>query len=113
MPRYIMQLGDYFMEWSTIVDAPVTFGMLLPEFREYYRDEYGRNGSRDLDGRLERVSENGTSSRLGHTPGNLMACNHAGTAETELTADEIYRAYCLREPIRDGWEVPEAETDGT
>jgi len=26
MPRYIIKLEDYYLEWSTVVDAPVTFG---------------------------------------------------------------------------------------
>lgn len=57
MGRYILKIKDHYLEWSTVVDAPVTFGMLLPEFKEYYRDEYGRDGYRELKHRLERVEE--------------------------------------------------------
>lgn len=67
MGRYIIRITDdtdkkdYFLEWSTIVDAPVTYGMSLEEFEQYYRHEYGESGMRELPGRLERVKENGTS----------------------------------------------------
>jgi hypothetical protein len=41
MGRFICKFEDkddvYYLEWSTVVDAPVTFGMSLEEFKEYYR----------------------------------------------------------------------------
>lgn len=106
MPRYIVKLEDYYFEWSTIVDAPVTFGMKLDEFKEYYQEAYGTEGMRDLDYRLERVEMFETSSITPTTIKEMIKGNRAGPDETELTIDEILKAYCLREPIRNGWLVP-------
>lgn len=67
MSRYIIKLTDkrdlkdYYLEWSTIVDAPVTYGMTLDGFKIYYQGEYGISGMRDLPERLKRVEEKGTS----------------------------------------------------
>jgi len=67
MGRYIIQIKDdankkdYFLEWSTIVEAPVTYGLSLEEFKEYYRHEYGESGMRELPALLEMVKQSGTS----------------------------------------------------
>ena len=104
MGRPIIKLGEHYLEWSTVVDAPVTFGMLLPEFRDYYQDKYGEHGMRDLDGRLERVEAKGSSyHRIDEDVESVIAGNRAGPGESQLTRDEIYLAYCLGTPIRDGW----------
>lgn len=104
MPRFIVRIKGYYLDWSTIVDAPVTFGMPLNEFREYHRAEYSSQHSA-FDERLARVAATGASAK-NSTLEDLLVCNRAGPGEDELTLDEIYTAYCLREPIRDGWTVP-------
>lgn len=103
MPRFIIKLGDYYLEYSAVADKPVTFGMTLNEFKEYYRDEYGARGYQNLDARLAHVEAKGTSARRDRTVDDTLSLNRAGPGESELTRDEIYRAYCLREPVRDGW----------
>lgn len=110
MGRSIVKLGDYYLEWSTIVDAPVTFGMSLEEFKEYYLAEYGRQGFGDLERRLERVEQSRTSYRIG-TLDDLLLCNRAGPDDSELTKVEIYKAYCLQEAIKGGWTVPTVEEE--
>ena len=112
MGRVIVKLDDYYLEWSSIVDAPITFGMGPDEFEQYHRNEYGRNGHPDFDSRMARVEKTGTSSNLGHTPEDIILNNRAGPDETELTRNEIHKAYCLREPIRNGWVVPVAQPYG-
>jgi hypothetical protein len=104
MPRYIFKLKDRYLEYSTVVDAPVTSGMTLDEFREHYREEYGRKGMQGLEQRLQRVEEKGISAVLYKSVEDLLANNHAGPKECKLTVDEIYRAYCLFEEVR-GWKV--------
>lgn len=98
MPRPIIKLNDgerdWFMEWSTITDSPRTLGMSLEEFRSYYRDEYGRDGAQDLDGRLERVIATGTSIRHDASAFDTINFNRAGEGETCLTAAQIIEAYC-------------------
>lgn len=106
MPRYIIKLGNFYLEWSTVVDAPVTFGMPIEEFKEYCQAEYGRNGCRDLERRLERVEECGTSSLGLLTPFEIMKGNRAGRDESKLSLFNIVRAYCFRQPLDDGWIVP-------
>jgi hypothetical protein len=105
MPKYIVKLNDYYFEYSTIVDAPVTFGMSLVEFLEYYKEEYGREGMRHLQARMKFVESKGTSSLINDSAINTLTCNRAGPNESELTIDELYKAYCLREPIRNGWKA--------
>lgn len=109
MGRVIVKIEDYYLEWSSTADAPITFGMSLKEFESYHRDEYGRNGHRDFDRRMERVHEAGTSSHYKMTVEEIISGNRAGPDETELTPDEIYQAYCLRKPIKDGWIVPQSD----
>ncbi len=101
MPRYIVKLEDRYFEWSTVVDAPVTYPMTLEQFEAYYREEYGRVGMEQLPERLERVERQGTSARGYETPGRscvegLLACNRAGPRETCLTLDEL-RDWARRE----------------
>ena len=44
MPRFIIKITDekdnkdYYMMWSTVVDAPVTYGLSLDEFKEYFKE---------------------------------------------------------------------------
>ena len=110
MGKFIVRMQDCYLEWSTITDSPITFGMALGEFKEYYQDTYGRRGSWDLQIRLERADEHGSSAhRSRYWPPDLFSGNRAGPNESELTEDEIYKAYCLQEPIRDGWTVPCAD----
>ncbi len=86
---------DYFMEWSTIVDAPVTWGMSLEEFRQYTKGEYGRQGLNDLQERLDRVALKGSS---GHPPyddmKDVIKNNHAGENESEIDEEGLLNRYC-------------------
>lgn len=108
MPRLILKIKDYYLEWSTVVDAPVTFGMPLEQFKEYYKEEYGNYGLEKLSRMLPEIDEYGSTATL-RSPdieSNLkefVELNRAGPKEKELTLDEIYKAFCLREPILDNW----------
>lgn len=53
-----------YFEWSTVCDDFRTYAMTLEEFKEYYREEYGRSSMNELEHRLKRVELVGTSSRL-------------------------------------------------
>ena len=104
MGRYIIKISDektnkdYYMEWSTIVDAPVTYGLELQEFKDYYRDEYGANEISALDERLKRVDTKGISAH-DETLEDLLGCNRAGKKETCLTKQEILEQYCLKRMV--------------
>lgn len=92
--------GPRYLEWSTIVDAPVTYGMTLAEFRRHYRREYGASGMRELPERLERAEATGTSSRMHASVDALVENNRAGAGETCLTLAQIVDHYCVR-PVLD------------
>lgn len=89
--------NDWFLEWSTVVDAPVTYGMTLKDFTEHYIEEFGETGERELAPRLERVARNGHSF-LGDHHGdviNVIGGNRAGQNGTELTYRQLVAAYCV------------------
>lgn len=100
MPKFIVKIAGKYLEWSTIVDAPSTYGMTLEQFKAYYRDEYGRLSMRELEERLARVEVTGTSSMLGEpsAEATVVPCNRMGDyydgpwkaeGRSELTWEEI------------------------
>lgn len=98
MPIYIIKLteGDqsWYLEYSSVVDAPTTYGMTLEEFKEYYQVEYGRSSMDHLNKRLERVEEKGTSSLMHRSAEELLDYNRAGRDETCLSIQQIIDFYC-------------------
>ncbi len=101
--RIIVKLHNYYFEYSTTADAPLIYGLNRDEFEIYYIEEYGENSIKEFQERMERVEAKGTSALFDKTAEETLSCNRAGPDETELTVDEIYRAYCLREKLN-GWE---------
>lgn len=101
MGRYIIKLTDkiskkdFYLEWSTVVDVPVTFGMSLGEFKDYYLSEYGNSCYEKLVDRLLRVEEKGTSA-IGETLSEILHCNRAGRKEGKLTKQKIVENYCIK-----------------
>lgn len=98
MPNYIVRLdkGDkeWYLEWSTVVDAPVTCGMSLEDFVRYYEGRYGASSASNLPARLERVAEKGTSAHNYNNVDKLISFNRAGKDEACLTKDELIYKYC-------------------
>lgn len=91
MPRITYKVPvdgvDYYIEWSTIVDAPVTNGMMLEDFKDWVKDEYGNRGLEDFERySLPQVKE--------LTNRNIVG-NRAGDKETTLTLDEIIQQYII------------------
>jgi len=86
---------DYFCEWSTVVDAPVTYLLTLKELKAYYKEEYGRYGMRGFKLRMERVMEKGTSFHMDASMEETISCNRAGDKEKRLTAKQIIKKYRL------------------
>lgn len=85
---------DYYLEWSSVVDAPVTNGMSLEEFKEYFEKEYGTINLPRLESRLKKVEETGTSSSLLSLE-SLSNFNHAGHDGRTLSIEEIINKYCI------------------
>ena len=98
MGHYIIKLNDgkqdYYLEYSSVCDAPITNGMNLDEFKEYYLEEYGRSGMEGLDQRLARVELKGTSEYNAESVDDTLVCNRAGKNETRLTKAQIIEMYC-------------------
>lgn len=91
---------DYYMEWSTVVDAPVTYGMSLEEFKEYYREEYGNNGMKRLPHMMERVEQTGASDYRYNNVDEFISYNRAGPKEGALSKEGLLRDYCRPETIK-------------
>lgn len=102
MPRYIMKLTDqkdnkeYYLEWSSVVDAPVTYGADINTFKKYYERQYGKTSMNELKERLERVEKQGTSCAFGSTSDEMISCNRAGNNESKLSKEEILDEYCRK-----------------
>lgn len=102
MPNYIVKLIDkndvcYYLEWSTIVDSPISYGTSLEEFKEYYKNKYGTAENQNLQERLDRVEKKGTSSLIDTDVIEVLFGNRAGPGESPLSYDEIIRWYCHKE----------------
>ena len=115
MGSYIAHHDGRFLQWSTVTDAPDTFGMPRAEFEAWYREEYGRRGSVDLAVRLERAVNFGTSDPFGGDLAGLASGNRAGPDEVELSLEDVIRFYFVerREPTAEDAIVPvPADADG-
>lgn len=82
-----------YIVWSSVVDAPVTYGLTYEELEEHIRFEQGQEGMDALSSRMGRVYQYGTSSWDEESPEELMAFNRAGEKESCLTFDEIVQKY--------------------
>jgi len=108
LPHYIIKLTDnnqdYYLEWCPVIDAPLTDGMTLEEFKEFYRNEFGDINTPALERRLARVEKTGTSSNhLASTVDSTIKNNRAGIDGQSLSKQEIIQRYCIDRAI--GWPV--------
>ncbi len=94
MPKYIIKIKDRYFIWSTIVDAPLTYGMTEEDLQAYFA--HAKNALRALPERLARVAKTGTSALDGLTLEKLLAGNRAGEKEAHLTMEEIYKRYAVK-----------------
>lgn len=98
MGRCLIEVAGKYLEWSTVVDAPVTYGMTEDELRDYYAREYGGEAVRRLPETLERVRARGTSSYVSRSREETIARNRAGENGEEISLSEIARRYCGESP---------------
>lgn len=100
MPTIIIKLNnpktgnDNYLLWSTIVDAPISYGELLDNFKQAYILLNGLNAERELAGRLVRVEEKGTSDYFDADVDETISGNRAGEGKTCLTKEQIIEQYC-------------------
>lgn len=101
MSHYIVKLNDvntntdYYMIWSSVVDAPIVNGMSLEDFAEFYKYEYGNKAFEDnYNRRMLMVESKGTSALLYDSAEDLIRTNRAGDEEKCLTKEELIQKYC-------------------
>jgi hypothetical protein len=98
MGRYVVKLADKYLEWSTVVDAPITDGMTLEEFTSFYKEKYGSYAMEfEFPKRMERVEQFGISAYNYNNVDELIAYNRAGPEEICLTKEELIKEYCNHE----------------
>jgi len=93
MGRCIIKIKDKYFVWSTIVDAPVTYGMDKEGLKNFIKLEYGNKGLRELPKRLERVEEKGVSWMDKTDLESTIDFNRAGENEECISKEEIYERY--------------------
>lgn len=84
---------EYYLVWSSIVDAPVTKGMTKQELIEWIKEKYGSEGLKTVD--FERLEELGTTNRFDKSAKETISFNRAGELESKISYKEIIKRYCL------------------
>jgi hypothetical protein len=95
MGRFLMKLPDErFVEWSTVVDAPVTYSMTEAELTAWHLEEFGRREhEQNFQDRLDRLKKFGTSLKLPESAADAAIANRAGEGEAEISLSEIAMRY--------------------
>ena len=97
MGRCIAKLAeDEYVEWSTVVDAPVSWIMDRDQLAAHIQCRFGEVGLEDLDERLARCEKRGHSAfwpGAGDSIDDLIRGNHAAADGTELTLDQLRERY--------------------
>jgi len=61
MSNGLILIKDKYFEWSSVVDAPVSYAMTLEELVAYTKECYGYKALIVLDTRIKRCKTTGTS----------------------------------------------------
>lgn len=89
--RFVFATKPY-LEWSTVSDGPTTHGMDLAEFCQYWKEEYGQKGLRELPILLSHAFANGVSN--GEPLDSLLDGNSLGPDGDELSIIDFAKQYC-------------------
>jgi len=95
--KFDTRRGPRYLEYSTVCDAPITYGMTLTAFKKHYLKQYGATSQSDMEGRLARTEATGTSSRIHASVADVIKMNRAGKDATRLTVDQIIDYYVIRQ----------------
>lgn len=92
MGRYVAKLAeDTYCEWSTVVDAPVSWVVNRAQAVEEWTEE--RVARADANGTSIQADPWGSTYPAGSTPEEIVRGNRAGEGESTITVEEIIAAY--------------------
>lgn len=84
---------DCWILFSTVSDAPETFGLTWKELMAECKDRWGREGMWDIERREASILEKGTSVRRDECPHVTVSLNRAGHREERLEWPELVEWY--------------------
>lgn len=106
MPRHIIRIRDHYLLWSDVIDAPVGIcneNNLDSLCNLYFYDREPSKAELEFfDKLVERIKHHSTSHPELTSVEDFVRFNRAGPGERRLTVDEIYKVYCLKQPL-EGW----------
>ncbi|UCG95130.1 MAG: hypothetical protein JSV92_03740 [archaeon] len=82
----IVKIDGFYLMWSKEKNMPVTDGMPLEKFKEYYLKSHPKTSESSLDFKLNRVEKTGSSFISDNLKILLFSC--------PLTKEEIIEDYC-------------------
>lgn len=90
MPVHIIHKDGVYNFYDTRSDgAWFESGLTLDQLTEFYSQEYGHSGSKDLEFRLQRAHERGTSSFIDNSLEDCVRLNRAGPREQRMKVDDF------------------------
>lgn len=92
---------EVFIIWSSIVDAPITYGSTMKQIKNLWKQEFGRSGLENLESALKAGTK-----RI-FTIQEASTVNRAGLNETHLTPAQIVDYYFVRKgkgKRPEGWD---------
>lgn len=93
MPQYIIHKDGAYNFYTTVADgACYESALTLDQVREIIKEEYGQQGLRELDARLERAHKTGCSA-FNETLETCIEGNRAGPRERHMPRDEFIAKY--------------------
>lgn len=92
MPTYLCHADGKWFAWSTIVDAPTTYGGTIEDLAEYIAWKFPDMRLSSFVERTATARERGTDAP-NQTLAELVSWNRAGHGETCLTLEEIKHIY--------------------
>ncbi len=91
---------EYYMEWSSMADAPLSYGMPLIEFREHYKEHYGTTGLHVFDTiDLPQIIKKGHNVKnvpagVDYIQVECIDTNRAAGGESKLSKEDLIQIFC-------------------
>jgi hypothetical protein len=102
MSEYIIKLNDkkndFYLIWSTVTKSPLSKGMSLEKFKDFYRFTLKESGialsdEKGFEERLKRANQTDCSA-FNYNLDEIIMNNRAGDNKEKLTKGEILKKYC-------------------